>query len=122
MPLSITKIDGTRESFDADKINQSIAAASVGLKDQAAKIMQIASETQLTLYDGITTTELDQAVIGATVQNIKDDPDFDIIASRLLLKLIYKSLISFRLSYFFYFLYFSHLFIISFLYSVIILM
>ncbi len=93
MPLSITKIDGTRESFDADKINQSIAAASVGLKDQAAKIMQIASETQLTLYDGITTTELDQAVIGATVQNIKDDPDFDIIASRLLLKLIYKEVL-----------------------------
>lgn len=93
MPLSITKIDGSREDFDADKINQAIATASTDLPDQAAKIMQIASETQLTLYDGITTTELDQAVIGATVQNIKDDPDFDIIASRLLLKLLYKEVL-----------------------------
>ncbi len=93
MSLRITKIDGSQEDFDADKINQAIAAASLGLSDQAAKIMQIASETQLTLYDGITTTELDQAVINATVQNIKDDPDFDIIAARLLLKLIYKEVL-----------------------------
>lgn len=93
MSLRITKIDGSQENFDADKINQAIASASDGLTDQAAKIMQIASETQLTLYDGITTTELDQAVINATVQNIKDDPDFDIIATRLLLKLVYKEVL-----------------------------
>jgi len=93
MSLRITKINGSQENFDADKINQAIASASNGLTDQAAKIMQIASETQLTLYDGITTTELDQAVINATVQNIKDDPDFDIIATRLLLKLVYKEVL-----------------------------
>lgn len=93
MSLRITKIDGRQQAFDADKINQAIAAASVGLPDQSAKIMQIASETQLTLYDGITTKELDQAVINATVQNIKDDPDFDIIAARLLLKLLYKEVL-----------------------------
>lgn len=93
MELRITKIDGSQENFDADKINQAIAVAAAGLPDQAAKIMQIATETQLTLYDGITTTELDQAVINATVQNIKDDPDFDIIATRLLLKLVYKEVL-----------------------------
>jgi ribonucleoside-diphosphate reductase alpha chain len=93
MSLSITKIDGSQESFDADKINQAIATASAGLADQSSKITQIATETRLTLYDGITTTELDNAVINAAVQNIKDDPDFDIIAARLLLKIIYKEVI-----------------------------
>jgi len=87
------KIDGKKEPFDADKINQAIAAACVGLADQSSKITQIATETSLTLYDGITTTELDNAVINAAVQNIKDDPDFDIIASRLLLKIIYKEVL-----------------------------
>lgn len=93
MSLYITKMDGSREAFDADKINQAIAHASAGLPDQEAKITQIATETHLTLYDGITTKELDQAVISATVQNIKDDPDFDIIATRLLLKLVYKEVL-----------------------------
>ncbi|MFA5155248.1 MAG: ribonucleoside-diphosphate reductase subunit alpha [Patescibacteria group bacterium] len=93
MSLTIVKIDGKKEPFDADKINQAIAVASAGLPDQEAKITQIATETSLTLYDGITTTELDNAVINATVQNIKDDPDFDIIAARLLLKIIYKEVL-----------------------------
>ncbi len=93
MSLTITKIDGQKEIFDADKINRAIAAACEGLSEPSAKITQIASETELTLYDGITTRELDQAVIGAAVQNIKDDPDFDIIAERLLLKTIYKEVL-----------------------------
>lgn len=93
MPMQITKLDGTKQNFDANKINQAIAVAAAGLPNQEAKIVQIATETELTLYDGITTTELDQAVINAALQNIKDDPDFDIIAARLLLKLIYKEVV-----------------------------
>jgi len=93
MSLYIKKIDGTKENFDADKINKAIASACEGLDDQSSKITQIATETELTLYDGITTTELDNAVINAAVQNIKDDPDFDIIAARLLLKTLYKEVL-----------------------------
>ena len=36
-------------------------------------VTQIATETRLTLYDGITTEEMDQATINAAVQNIKED-------------------------------------------------
>jgi len=93
MPINITKLDGSREPFNAEKINQAIASACTGLDDPAAKIMQIATETELALYDGISTKELDQAVIGAAVQNIKDDPDFDTVAARLSLKLIYKEVL-----------------------------
>lgn len=93
MTINIRKMDGSLEPFMVDKINQAIMDASIGLPEQNAKSFQIAKETELTLYDGITTKELDQALISASVQNIKDDPDFDIIASRLLLKIMYKEVI-----------------------------
>lgn len=93
MPLSITKRDGTREAFDADRINRAIERACYGLTNPTAKITQIASETQLTLYDGITTTELDQAITNTAVQNIQDDPEFDRIAVRLRLKTTYKKIL-----------------------------
>jgi ribonucleoside-diphosphate reductase alpha chain len=93
MSIFITKRDGTKELFNADKINRSIERAAFGLPDPVAMVTQIATDTHLTLYDGVTTEELDKATINATIQNIKDDPDYDKIATRLLLKTIYKKVI-----------------------------
>jgi ribonucleoside-diphosphate reductase alpha chain len=93
MDITVTKLDGQREPFNADLINQAISRAAHGLSDQAAMTSQVASEIQLTLYDGITTRELDQAAINTAAQNIKEDPDYDIIAKRLLLKTIYKEVL-----------------------------
>lgn len=93
MSLNITKRDGTKESFNADMINKSIERATEGLFDPVSKVIQVATETQLTLYDGITTEEIDQATINAAIQNIKDDPEYDKIATRLLLKTVYKKVL-----------------------------
>ncbi len=93
MSLSITKRDGTRVSFNADRINKSIERACYGLSDPISKVIQIATETKLTLYDGITTEELDMATINAALQNTQYDLEFDKIATRLLLKTIYKKVI-----------------------------
>ncbi len=93
MTLTITKRDGTKEPFNADKINKSIERACVGLTDPISKVTQIATETHLTLYDGITTDEMDQATINAAVQNIKEDTEFDRVATRLLLKVAYKKVL-----------------------------
>jgi len=94
MDIRITKHDGTKIPFDASRINRSIERAAFGLSNPAALVMQIATETHLTLYDGITTNEMDQATINAAVQNIKDDPDYDKVATRLLLKTIYRKVIA----------------------------
>jgi ribonucleoside-diphosphate reductase alpha chain len=67
--------------------------ASEGLPDQISKVVQVATELQLTLFDGITSEQLDEAVIHTALQNVKDDPDFDKIAARLLLKNIYKNIL-----------------------------
>jgi ribonucleoside-diphosphate reductase alpha chain len=93
MSISITKRDGSREPFNADRINRSIERACVGLTDPIGKVTQIASETELTLYDGITTDEMDQATVNAALQNVQFDLEFDKIATRLLLKIIYKKVL-----------------------------
>ncbi|AYF99411.1 ribonucleoside-diphosphate reductase subunit alpha [Protaetiibacter intestinalis] len=84
------KRNGEREPYDANKINLAIEHASQGLDENITWVTQIASELELTLFDGITTQQLDEAVIQVALQNVKDDPQFDTVAARLLLKTIYK--------------------------------
>ena len=88
--ITVVKRNGQREQYDANKINLAIEEASTGLHDNIAWVTQIATELEITLFDGITTQQLDEAVIQVALQNVKDDPAFDIVAARLLLKTIYK--------------------------------
>ena len=90
MELSVTKRDGSKEKFNANRINKSIERACEGLEDPVSKVVQIATETRLMLYDGITTEELDYATINASLQNIQEDTSYDKVATRLLLKTVYK--------------------------------
>ncbi|MEO8691168.1 MAG: ribonucleoside-diphosphate reductase subunit alpha [Candidatus Saccharimonas sp.] len=89
--IYVVKRDGSREPYDANKINLALVKASEGLPDQISKVVEVATQLQLTLFDGITSEQLDESVIQAALQNVKDDPDFDRIAARLLLKNIYKN-------------------------------
>ena len=88
--IFVTKRDGSKEPYNADKINKALEQVASGVDDPVGKVVQIATETELAVFSGITTEELDQAIINTAVQNIKEDPDFDIMATRLLLKTIYK--------------------------------
>ncbi len=93
MSISIKRSDGTLAPFNADRINRSLERACLGLVDPIAMVTQIATETHLTLYNGISTDELDMATINAAVQNIKEDIQYDKVATRLLLKMIYRKVI-----------------------------
>ena len=90
--IHVVHRDGTRVPFDANKINLALVKAADGLPDPVSKVVQVATELQLTLFDGITTEQLDEAVIHTALQNVKDDPDYDTIATRLFLKNIYKNI------------------------------
>lgn len=90
MTITVVKRNGEREPYDANKINLAIEHASQGIDENITWVTQIASELELTLFDGITTQQLDEAVIQVALQNVKDDPEFDTVAARLLLKTIYK--------------------------------
>jgi len=93
MAITVVKRNGEREPYDANKINIAIEHASQGLDENITWVTQIASELELTLFDGITTQQLDEAVIQVALQNVKDDPQFDTVAARLLLKTIYKGVL-----------------------------
>lgn len=92
MTITVIKRDGTRAPYDGYEIARSIEEASVGLDDQVARATQLQSELEITLFDGISSEQLDEAVIQVALQNIKDDPAFDTIASRLLVKTLYKKI------------------------------
>src|SRR3989344_1149052 len=93
MNIFITKRDGTKELFNADKINRSIERACRGLSDPVAMVVQVATGTRLMLDEGMTTEEMYRATIDAAVQNIKIDIEYDKVATRLLLKTIYRRVI-----------------------------
>nr|WP_216832696.1 ribonucleoside-diphosphate reductase subunit alpha [Clavibacter michiganensis] len=88
--ITVVKRDGSKEPYDANRINLAIEDATQGLDENIGWVTQIASELEITLFDGITTQQLDEAVIQVALQNVKDDPAFDTVAARLLLKTIYK--------------------------------
>lgn len=91
--LGVVKRDGSAEQFNADKINRSIERAAQGLTDPLSKVIKVATETRLTVYDGITSDEMDQATINAALQNVAEDPEYDKIATRLLMKTVYRRVI-----------------------------
>ncbi|MSR73267.1 ribonucleoside-diphosphate reductase subunit alpha [Candidatus Parcubacteria bacterium] len=93
MSITIKKSDGAVESFNADKINRSIERACKDMLDPIGMVTQIATETNLTLYNGITTDEIDQATINAALQNVQNDTDYDKVATRLLLKTVYRKVV-----------------------------
>lgn len=91
--ISVVKRDGSRRPYDGYEIARSIEEASRGLDDSVTRATQIASELEITLFDGITTTQLDEAVVQVALGNVKDDPAFDRIAARLLIKTLYKAVL-----------------------------
>lgn len=89
-PIHVIKRDGSRVPYDGAEIAASIASAARGLPDATVRGTQLRSELEIILFDGITSTELDRAVIHVALQNVAEDPDHDTIASRLLVKTMYK--------------------------------
>jgi ribonucleoside-diphosphate reductase alpha chain len=51
--IHVTKRDGTREPYNADRINKAIERAATGLPDQISMTTQVATELGITLFDGI---------------------------------------------------------------------
>jgi ribonucleoside-diphosphate reductase alpha chain len=90
--ITVVKRDGTQVRYDGYEIAKSIEEAAAGLDDEVARATQLRSELEITLFDGITSEQLDEAVIQVALQNVKDDPAYDTIASRLLVKSFYKAI------------------------------
>lgn len=88
--LKITGKDGVRQDYDPSRIKMKLLQATEGLPNQIAMVATVLKQTELTLFNNMTTEQLSESLVNAALQNIKDDPDYDKVASYLLLDSMYK--------------------------------
>ena len=74
---------GNLAPFDSDPFNTFIAFHARDLPDSAAICAMIVSEVQMTAYDSITSEQLLDSAILIAAQNIQNDPDYEVVATRL---------------------------------------
>ena len=89
----VKKSDGSEEAFDIKKVQQTLLSVSEGVDGQIEKIAQIIADFQLTVFNGMTTKQISESLIETALQNVKDDPEYDKISARLLLREIYKGIL-----------------------------
>ena len=88
MDIKVKKRNGRLENFAVDKINASVQRACEGVEDVSAS--EIVLDAQLQLFDKITTSEIDQALILSAREKIEKEPNYSYAAARILLNCLYK--------------------------------
>lgn len=82
--VNVIKNSGEKEPFIADKLHKVLYWATENVK--GVHVGAIEAALNLSLYDGITTKEIHEAVIRATVDLITEDtPNYQIVAGRLVM-------------------------------------
>ena len=84
----VKKRDGSQESFEPNKINVCAEHACKGLENVSAS--EVILDARLKLYDGVTTNEIDEALIISARSKIEKEPNYTYVAARLMLFTIYK--------------------------------
>lgn len=88
MKIRVKKRNGRLESLNIDKINRYVERAAEGLSDVSAS--EVALTASISLYDGVTTNEITDALILSARQKIEKEPQYSYLAARLLLHKLYK--------------------------------
>ena len=80
--MRVKKRDGSLEPVDVNKIINVVIACSTGLEE--VDPMRVATRAISGLYDGTTTKELDELCIRTASSLIAEDPQYSLLASRLM--------------------------------------
>ena len=88
MNIKVKKRNGRLEDFEVDKINASAQRACEGVSEVSAS--EIVLDAQLQLYDKITTSEIDKALVLSAREKIEKEPSYSYAAAKLLLNCLYK--------------------------------
>jgi ribonucleoside-diphosphate reductase alpha chain len=80
--MAVTKRSGEREPVDVNKIVRAVSRCCDGLSEVDA--MRVALKTIAGLYDGATTSELDELSIRTAASFIAEEPEYSQAAARLL--------------------------------------
>ncbi len=90
--LSVRKRSGDSERFDVRDIEEAIANSCRGFEGQV-DVVGIIRDTKLAVFDGISTREINQAIIMAMRARIEKDPAYSLVAARFLFNDLYKDVI-----------------------------
>lgn len=88
MEIQVKKRNGRLEEFFVGKINSCAERACKGIRNVSPS--EIVLDAQLQLYNKITTTEIDQALILSARDKIYKEPNYSLAAAGLLLNCLYK--------------------------------
>ncbi len=86
--MRVTKRNGTREAVDLNKIVRAVTRAAEGL--HAVEPLPVALKTIGGLYDGASTRELDELSIRTAAALTAEEPEYGLLAARLLAQVIAK--------------------------------
>jgi ribonucleoside-diphosphate reductase alpha chain len=88
--INVIKRSGAPTPIDFDKIETTIIRACKGYEADVS-VQRIIDEFHRLVYDGLKTSEIEQALILAATAFIEVDPAYSFVASRLLWQRLYKS-------------------------------
>ena len=91
--LQVKKRNGRLEKLDISKINRCAERACENLENVSPS--EVVLDAHVQLYDKITTTEIDQALIMSARQKMEKEPNYSYVAARLLLGNIHKEVFGF---------------------------
>jgi len=93
--LTVQKRDGRTVLFNIKRVKDSITRAGKDYEDvlDDSILDKLSRDVARNLYDGVTTEEIGNATVLATIAYIEKDPGFSKISARLLLQNIYKEVI-----------------------------
>lgn len=87
--IRVSNKDGTNELFDRNNIVITLAWALAGY-EKIIDVDAIIANVQNNLFDGISSTDIDELVVLAVTAMIESDPGYGYVAARLLLKKLFK--------------------------------
>ena len=88
--MNVVKRDGTVEQVKFDKISSRIRKQTYGLNEDYVDYFEVAKKVISGLYDGVTSTELDQLSAETAASMITTHPDYGKLAARIIITSLYK--------------------------------
>ncbi|MDQ5890523.1 MAG: ribonucleoside-diphosphate reductase alpha chain [Candidatus Dependentiae bacterium] len=94
LALSVIKRNATQQNFSRGKVYEVLSRAAKGY-EQEVNLDLIFSELEKNVYGGITTKEIERALVLSVQPFIERDPAYGRVAMRLLLMSLYKEVLGF---------------------------
>ena len=87
-PKMMVKRDGKLENFNFDRLRTQVDDACSGFEECSSE--ELLGEVEKQFFNGITPKEIGRSMVLAARARIENDPDYDTVAGRLVLNIIYR--------------------------------